>query len=89
MFQLLKTKYINFSQICLSLYVHVFIFLLTVVVLENELMYGTSFPMSDEALSPDFVIPIGKAKIERAGILATNFVTFFIVYEFNSYECIG
>ena len=35
--------------------------------LENEIMYGISFPMSQEALSSDFVIPIGKAKIERAG----------------------
>ncbi|KAK3109187.1 hypothetical protein FSP39_024835 [Pinctada imbricata] len=38
-----------------------------VVVLENEIMYGSSFEMSDEALSPDFVIPIGKCKIERQG----------------------
>merc|ERR1712209_134618 len=38
-----------------------------VVVLENELMYGTSFPVSDEAMSENFVIEIGKAKIERAG----------------------
>ena len=30
-------------------------------------MYGVAFPMSAEALSSDFVIPIGKAKIERAG----------------------
>ncbi len=38
-----------------------------VVVLENEIMYGMSFPMSAEAMSSDFLIPIGKAKIERAG----------------------
>jgi pyruvate dehydrogenase E1 component beta subunit len=38
-----------------------------VVVLEHELMYGVSFPMSDEAQSKDFVIEIGKAKIEREG----------------------
>jgi len=38
-----------------------------VVCLENELMYGINMEMSDEALSPDFVIPIGKAKIEREG----------------------
>lgn len=38
-----------------------------VVFLENEILYGMQFPISDEALSPDFVIPIGKAKIERAG----------------------
>lgn len=30
-------------------------------------MYGTPFEMSDEALSEDFVIPIGKAKVEREG----------------------
>lgn len=38
-----------------------------VVFLENELLYGQTFSMSDEAQSPDFVIPIGKAKIEREG----------------------
>ena len=38
-----------------------------VMVLEHELMYGVSFPMSDEAQSPDWVIPFGKAKIEREG----------------------
>lgn len=38
-----------------------------VVVLEHELMYGVSFPVSDEAQSKDFVIPIGQAKIEREG----------------------
>lgn len=38
-----------------------------VVVLENELMYGQSFPMSEAAQKDDFVLPIGKAKIERVG----------------------
>lgn len=38
-----------------------------VVFLENEILYGHSFPVSDEVLSEDFVLPIGKAKIERAG----------------------
>ncbi|KAJ5392388.1 pyruvate dehydrogenase E1 component beta subunit [Penicillium cosmopolitanum] len=38
-----------------------------VVVLENELMYGQAFPMSEAAQKNDFVIPIGKAKIERPG----------------------
>ena len=38
-----------------------------VVFLENELMYGQSFPMSEAAQKDDFVIPIGKAKIERSG----------------------
>ncbi|KAK4863194.1 hypothetical protein LT330_001972 [Penicillium expansum] len=38
-----------------------------VVVLENELLYGQSFPMSEAAQKNDFVLPIGKAKIERPG----------------------
>jgi len=38
-----------------------------VVVLEHELMYGVSFPMSDQAMSKDFTIPIGKARVERDG----------------------
>jgi len=38
-----------------------------VVCLENEIMYGVTFPLSEEAKSPDFLIPIGKAKIMRPG----------------------
>jgi len=38
-----------------------------VIVLEHELMYGVSFEMSEEAQSKDFVVPIGKAKIEKEG----------------------
>ena len=38
-----------------------------VVFLENELMYGVPFEMSEEAQSKDFTIPIGKAKVERQG----------------------
>lgn len=38
-----------------------------VVVLEHELLYGTNFDMSDEAQSSDWVIPFGKAKIEKEG----------------------
>ncbi|PIO12479.1 hypothetical protein AB205_0166210, partial [Aquarana catesbeiana] len=38
-----------------------------VVFLENELMYGVPFELSEEAQSKDFVVPIGKAKIERPG----------------------
>ncbi|KAL2038731.1 hypothetical protein N7G274_008489 [Stereocaulon virgatum] len=38
-----------------------------VVVLENELLYGTNFPMSEAAQRDDFVLPFGKAKIERPG----------------------
>lgn len=38
-----------------------------VVFLENEIMYGQVMEMPDEALSKDFVLPIGKAKIARQG----------------------
>lgn len=38
-----------------------------VIVLEQELLYGMSFPMPQEALSADFLVPIGKAKIEKSG----------------------
>ncbi|XP_072136574.1 pyruvate dehydrogenase E1 component subunit beta, mitochondrial [Mobula birostris] len=38
-----------------------------VVFLENELMYGVPFEVSEEAQSKDFLIPIGKAKVEKAG----------------------
>ncbi|KAL2482627.1 Pyruvate dehydrogenase E1 component subunit beta-1 [Forsythia ovata] len=38
-----------------------------VVFLENELLYGESFPVSVEALDSNFCLPIGKAKIEREG----------------------
>jgi pyruvate dehydrogenase E1 component beta subunit len=31
-------------------------------------MYGVTFDISDEALSPDYVIPLGKAKVERQGL---------------------
>lgn len=31
------------------------------------MLYGVSFPMSAEAMSEDFVLPIGKAKIEKEG----------------------
>ena len=37
------------------------------VVLENEMMYGIEFDMSAEVMDKDFIIPIGKAKIERPG----------------------
>jgi pyruvate dehydrogenase E1 component beta subunit len=38
-----------------------------VVCLENEIMYGATFDVSDEALSPEFLIPFGKAKVEHEG----------------------
>ena len=42
-------------------------FITSVVVLENEVMYGVQFDIPEEALDPEFVIPFGKAKIERTG----------------------
>lgn len=38
-----------------------------VVFLENELLYGNAFPVSDAVMSKDFLVPIGKAKIEKQG----------------------
>ncbi|CAH6721727.1 pyruvate dehydrogenase E1 component subunit beta, mitochondrial [[Candida] jaroonii] len=38
-----------------------------VVFLENEISYNDTFEMSEESLSTDFVLPIGKAKIEKEG----------------------
>ncbi|XP_055353727.1 pyruvate dehydrogenase E1 component subunit beta, mitochondrial-like [Paramacrobiotus metropolitanus] len=38
-----------------------------VVFLENEILYGQPFDIPEEALSKDFVIPLGKAKIEKKG----------------------
>jgi len=31
------------------------------------MLYGVSFPMSQEAMSDNFLLPIGKAKVEREG----------------------
>jgi pyruvate dehydrogenase E1 component beta subunit len=38
-----------------------------VVFLENEMLYGSSFPVSTDVLSDDFLLPIGKCKVEREG----------------------
>jgi len=38
-----------------------------VIVLENELLYGASFDTPQEAMDPNFLIPIGKSKIMRPG----------------------
>lgn len=38
-----------------------------VIFLENEMMYGVSFPMSQEAMSEDFLLPIGECKVEKEG----------------------
>merc|ERR1712051_853325 len=38
-----------------------------VVFLENELLYGTAFDVEDAVMESDFILPIGKAKIQRAG----------------------
>jgi len=34
-----------------------------VIFLENELLYGESFPVSAEVLDSSFCLPIGKAKV--------------------------
>jgi pyruvate dehydrogenase E1 component beta subunit len=38
-----------------------------IVFLENEILYGESFPIDEQALDKDFTVPIGKAKIMREG----------------------
>lgn len=38
-----------------------------VVFLENEMLYGVQYPVSDQVLDKEFVLPIGKAKIQRPG----------------------
>lgn len=38
-----------------------------VVFLENEMVYGVQYPVSDQVLDKEFVLPIGKAKIQRTG----------------------
>jgi len=46
-----------------------------VVFLENEILYNSIYPLSVEAQSKEFLLPIGKANIEREGIHCT-IVTF-------------
>ena len=38
-----------------------------VIFLENEIMYGKTFPKTKEIMDEDFLLPIGKAKVEREG----------------------
>lgn len=47
----------------------------SVVFLENELLYGQSFPVEDEVLTDEFIVPIGKCKIER----------YFVVVNFSPF----
>jgi len=54
-----------------------------VIVLENEIMYGQTFPLSPEAQSKDFILPIGKAKIERSGKDIT-----FVTHSINVGRCL-
>jgi pyruvate dehydrogenase E1 component beta subunit len=46
-------------------------------------MYGQTFPLSPEAQSKDFLIPIGKAKIERSGKDLT-----FVTHSINVGRCL-
>lgn len=38
-----------------------------IVFLENELMYGVEFEVSDDVMDPEYLIPLGKAKIMTEG----------------------
>lgn len=55
-----------------------------VVFLENEIAYGESFEVSEEALSTDFVIPFGQAKVEREGADIT-----LVSHSRNVTHCLG
>lgn len=46
-----------------------------VVFLENEMMYGSSFEATPEIMDKEFLLPIGKAKVQKEGTDAT-IVTF-------------
>jgi len=37
------------------------------VVLENEMLYGSTFSVPEEARDPDYCLPVGKAQIRREG----------------------
>jgi pyruvate dehydrogenase E1 component beta subunit len=36
---------------------------------ENEMLYSTMFPVSEETMSKEFLLPIGKAKVMREGTI--------------------
>ncbi len=38
-----------------------------VIFLENEMMYNIEFDLSNEELDPEYILPIGKAHVEREG----------------------
>jgi len=46
-----------------------------VIFLESELLYNHKFPLSEEAQSPDYLLPLDKAQIEKVGTDVT-IVTF-------------
>jgi len=66
---LLSYLFVHIHLTCCWFYFNLtsFFFFYAVVFLENELMYGVTMELSDEALSDEFLLPIGKAKIERPG----------------------
>lgn len=61
-----------------KIWLWVFFPIFVVVMLENELMYGVPFEMSEEAMSKDFIVPLGKAKIERQGKQIKQFLLTYI-----------
>lgn len=50
-----------------------------VVFLENEILYGEAFPVSDKVLDPDFTVPIGKAKARAAYLFPAPLMSFIPV----------
>ena len=43
-----------------------------VIFLENEILYGEAFPISEQVLDKDFTLPIGKAKVRLQALLSLN-----------------
>ena len=60
-----------------------------VVVLENEIMYGVPFNLSEEVLSPDFLVPIGKAKVGLLFHFPLQIFSPLFTFEFTSTSTTG
>lgn len=53
-----------------------------VIFLENEPMYGVAFEVDEKVLDKDFLLPIGKAKVEREG-KDCSIITFSKMVQFS------
>jgi len=55
-----------------------------VIFLENEILYGMSFDVTEEMKGVDFTLPIGECKVERAGTDVT-----LVSYSRGVHTCLG